>query len=106
MSSEGVTLVENAALALFLIVTAATFRTLMGPGRRSHLAMTAGTLGGIAFGVLVSAPISRWFGTDTSAICACLGMVLGWAVAWWFGRATLSFFPPGRRSSVGRAADS
>ena len=106
MSSEGVTLVEKTALVLFLIVTAAIFRTLIGPGRRQNLAMLAGTLGGMSFGVLVAAPISRWLGTDTSAICASLGMVLGWGVAWRFGRATLSFFPPGRRSSVGRAADS
>ena len=106
MSSEGVMLVEKTALVLFLIVTAAIFRTLLGPGRRRDRAMLAGTLGGISFGVLVSAPISRWLGTDTSAICASLGMVLGWGIAWRFARATLSFFPPGRRSSVGRAADS
>ena len=58
MNSEGVTLVMRAALVIFLIVEAAFFRALAGPGRGRGRIMLAGTLGGISFGVFVAYLIS------------------------------------------------
>ena len=81
MSSEGVTLVMRAALGIFLIVVASFFLALFGPGRRRGRIMLAGTLGGISLGVFVAYLISHWIRTDVSAICAVLGMPLGWGVS-------------------------
>jgi hypothetical protein len=76
---------SRAAPVIVLILVAAFFRALVGPGRRRGLIMQAGTLGGISFGVGV-ALISHWVKTDGSAICACLGMSLGLAAGWRFAR--------------------
>ena len=69
-----------------LIVVGAIFRALVGPRRKHGLIILAGTLGGMSFGVLVAAPISRWLKTDVSPPCASLGMPLGWTVSWLFAR--------------------
>jgi hypothetical protein len=68
MSHEGITLVARALLVGFLIIAGATFRALVGPGRRRGRIMLAGTLGGISFGVLVAYPVSHWLKTDASTI--------------------------------------
>jgi hypothetical protein len=86
MSDEGIRLVARTLLVGFLIVVAAIFRTLVGPGRRRGEIMLAGTLGGISFGVLVAYLISKLFEIEASAVCACLGMTLGWCVSWRFAR--------------------
>ncbi len=86
MSSEGVTLVSRAALVIFLIVVTSFFRVLVGPGRRRGFFMLAGTLGGMSFGAAVASFISRWVRMDVSVICACLGVSIGWGVAWLFAR--------------------
>jgi drug/metabolite transporter (DMT)-like permease len=86
MSNEGVALVSRAGLVIFLIIMGAIFRALVGPGRKRGEIMLAGTLGGLSLGVLVASPISRLLGTETSGVCACLGMVLGWGVAWLFAK--------------------
>lgn len=86
MSSEGVTLVMRAALVVLLIIVAATFRTLVGPGTKRGRIMLAGTLGGISFSVLLAYPISQWLKADASVICAVLGTWFGWGVAWLFAR--------------------
>jgi len=52
MSNEGVTLVRRPVLGFLLIVLAAIFGHLVGPGRRRGRVMLAGTLGGISFGVI------------------------------------------------------
>jgi hypothetical protein len=86
MSSEGVTLVSRAVLMVFMVVVAAFFRALVGPGKRRGRIMLAGTLGGISFGWLVASLVSQWLKTDVSVVCVCLGMVLGWGVCWLFAR--------------------
>ncbi len=86
MSAEGVMLIARAALVTSLIIAAATFRALVGPGKRRGRIMLAGTLGGIVFGVLIAYPISQWLKIDVSAVCACLGMTIGWTLSWLFGR--------------------
>jgi drug/metabolite transporter (DMT)-like permease len=88
MSAEGVTLIARATLVISLIIAAAIFRTLVGPGKRRGRIMLAGTLGGISFGVLIAYPISQWLKMDVSAVCACLGMTIGWTVSWLFARQT------------------
>jgi drug/metabolite transporter (DMT)-like permease len=86
MSAEGVMLIARAALVTSLIIAAATFRALVGPGKRRGRIMLAGTLSGIFFGVLIAYPISQWLKIDVSAVCACLGMTIGWTVSWLFAR--------------------
>jgi hypothetical protein len=86
MSHGGWTLVMRAMLVAFLIVVGATFRALVGPGKQRGLIMVAGTLGGVSFGVLTAYLMSHWTRTDASVLCACVGMSLGWGVAWVFAR--------------------
>lgn len=86
MSNEGVALIARVALVSAVIVVAALFRTLVGPGKRRGRIMLAGTLGGMSFGLLLSSPVSRWLATDASVVCSCLGIFLGWGVAWLFVR--------------------
>jgi multisubunit Na+/H+ antiporter MnhF subunit len=81
MSTEGVTLVTRAALLIFLGIVASVIRALIGRGKTRDRLMTAGTLGGIAFGLLLSYPLSYWFETDVSVLCVCCGLVLGWMVS-------------------------
>ena len=73
-------------LALALILIAAVFRVLVGPGKRRGRVLMLGTVGGLSFGVLVASFVSPRLGRDISAICACVGMVLGWTVSWRFSR--------------------
>jgi hypothetical protein len=86
MSHEGVTLVARAALVIFMIVVAAMFRALVGPGRKRGEIMMLGTLGGMSVGVLVAHPVSRWLQTDLSVIGAVLGITVGLSIAWRFAR--------------------
>jgi hypothetical protein len=86
MSTEGVTLVARAGILLLLTGAAALFRALIGRGRRADLMMLGGTLGGISLGVAVSYLISSWIRTDVSVICAVLGIITGWTIAWFFAR--------------------
>jgi drug/metabolite transporter (DMT)-like permease len=86
MSHEGVTLVMRVLLVAVLILITAIFRTVIGPGKRRGRIAMAGTLAGISFGLLLAHPVSQWVGTDLSVICACVGIVLGWAVSWVFAR--------------------
>jgi hypothetical protein len=80
MSTEGVTLITRAALVISLGIVASVFRALIGRGKTRDRLMTAGTLGGITFGLVLSYPVSHWLDTDTSVICVCFGMVVGWVV--------------------------
>jgi hypothetical protein len=86
MSAEGVTLVARAGLMIYLILAGSILRALVGPGRKRDLLMLAGTLGGMSAGVAIAYPLSRWLGSDVSAIGGCLGMSFGWALVWLFAR--------------------
>jgi membrane associated rhomboid family serine protease len=86
MSDEGVRLIMRAALVIALIIAAAFFRALVGPGKERGRIMLTGTLGGFISGVLLSYPIHQRFDMDVSVISASLGIVLGWAVAWTWAR--------------------
>ena len=86
MSHEGVTLISRVALVAVLIILTALVRVLVGPSRRRGLYMGMGTLGGMSTGVAVASLMSRWITTDVSAICAVLGILAGWGVAWFFAR--------------------
>ena len=69
-----------------LIVAAAYVRVLVGSSRKRGLYMGVGALGGLSAGVAVAALISPWVMRNVSVVCACLGIVAGWAVAWRFAR--------------------
>jgi hypothetical protein len=86
MSGEGVRLVSRAALLVVVILLTAAFRTMVGPSRQRGRIVAAGTVGGLALGVFVSAPLSRWLGAETSAIAATMGMIVGWSISWMFAR--------------------
>jgi hypothetical protein len=86
MNHAGTTLIMRAALLLFLILAAAFFRTLVGPGRKRGGVMLIGTLGGTSLGVFLGSLVSPWLKVDTSAICASIGIVVGWTVSWIFAR--------------------
>jgi len=81
MNHEGVALIARAVLVLAMIVTAAASRAYAAPGRRGHAFMLAGTLVGITSGVAVAPLISRFAGTDVSALTASFGVMTGWVVA-------------------------
>jgi hypothetical protein len=86
MTDEGVRFVSRLALVIVLILVGAMFRTLAGPGQKRNRIMTLGTVCGVTAGVLLSSPVSRWFGADVSAIGACIGIVLGLSVSWLYAR--------------------
>jgi drug/metabolite transporter (DMT)-like permease len=86
VSHEGITLISRVALVAVLIIVTALVRVLVGPSRRRGLYMGIGTLGGMSTGVAVASLMSRWITTDVSAVCAVLGILAGWAVAWLFAR--------------------
>ncbi len=86
MSDEGIRLLSQLALMALLIIATAAMRTIVGPGKRRGRIMTAGTFGGLAFGIAIATPVSRWYGGDVSAIVWCLSIVLGWAVSWQFAK--------------------
>lgn len=73
MSDEGVRLIMRAALVGFLIVAAAIFKVLVGPGKKRGRIMLVGTLAGFSSGVLMSYPIHERFDVEFSVILACLG---------------------------------
>jgi hypothetical protein len=70
------------ALVLYLIVVGSIFGVLVGQGKRRGRIMLAGTLGGISGGVFVAYVLFHWTNVDLSEILACVGMTVGWAVAW------------------------
>lgn len=86
MSPEGIVLVTRVSLIACLIVVAAVFRYLVGPSKRRGLFMLAGTLRGLSAGVAVAYLISPLLKIDISAISACVGMTLGWGVAYLLAR--------------------
>jgi hypothetical protein len=86
MSNEGVTLISRMALVAVLIVAAAIVRVLVGPSRKRGFYMGVGALGGMSAGIAVASLISRLAMRDVSVVCACLGIVAGWGVAWRFAR--------------------
>ena len=86
MSSEGVTLISRIAVVAVLIVAAAIVRVLVGPSRKRGAYMGIGALGGLSAGVAVGSLISTAATRDISVVCACLGIVAGWGVAWRFAR--------------------
>lgn len=86
MSDEGARLIMRAALVVVLIVAAAFFKVLVGPGKGRGRIMLVGTLAGFSSGVLLSYPTHERFDVELSVILACLGLVLGWGVAWIWAR--------------------
>ena len=86
MTDEGIRLVSRFALLVVLILAGAAVRTMVGPSKRRGRIMTIGNLGGLTAGVLLAWPVSRWLGTDVSAIGACIGMIAGWGVSWSYAK--------------------
>jgi hypothetical protein len=86
VSSAGLTLIARAVFVLLAIVVTAVARVLVGRGRQREEIMMVGTLGGLASGIFVAYLISFGIKTDVSVICAFLGIVFGWGVAWRFAR--------------------
>jgi len=86
MSAQGVTLITRVALVAVLIIAAAFVRVLVGPSRRRGVVMGIGALGGLSAGVAVAWLISPWVASNVAPICASLGIVAGWGVAWLFAR--------------------
>jgi hypothetical protein len=86
MSDEGVRILSRAALVFVLIFVTAAFRTIYGPSKQRGRFMLAGTVGGLATGLITAPFLSRALGFDVSTLAACGGVVLGWSVAWVFAR--------------------
>jgi hypothetical protein len=86
LSTEGVRFIAKAAVVLYLMTVATIFKRLVGPGQRRGQIMLAGTLGGFAAGVLAAYPMNSWLDTETSVVCVCVGLTVGWAMAWRFAR--------------------
>ena len=86
MSHEGVMLISRTALVGLLIVAGAFVRVGVGRSRKRGLYMGIGALGVLSAGVAVAALISPLIMRNVSVVCACLGIVAGWGVAWRFAR--------------------
>ena len=86
MSHEGVGLISRVVLVAVLIIVTAFVRVLVGPSRRRGLYMGIGTVGGMSTGVAVASLMPQGTKTDVLAICAVLGILAGWGVAWLFAR--------------------
>ena len=86
MSTEGVTLLWKVALAVVLAVATAFVRAVIGPSQKRGFFMAIGTLCGMATGIAVASLLSSWIATDISVVCAILGIIAGWGVAWLFAR--------------------
>jgi hypothetical protein len=86
MSHEGVVLIMRSALVLFLILSAAFFRALVGPSRKRGEVMALGTLGGLSAGVFIAFVLSPRLAFDASAVSGVFGMVLGMTVSWRFAK--------------------
>jgi len=86
MSDEGVGLIMRVALVIGLIVAAALFKVLVGSSKRRGRIMLVGTLAGLSSGVLLSLAIHERFDVELSVILACVGVVLGWGIAWIWAR--------------------
>ena len=86
MSHEGLILIARAALVAYLIACGALFRALIGRGPKRDLLMLIGTVAGVALGIFLAYALSPLFGMDASAVFACLGMSLGWFLAWRIAR--------------------
>ena len=86
MNDNGVWLISRFALVIVLAVVGSLFRSLVMPGRNHDRLFRAGSVGGIAAGVGLAYPLSRWLETDVSAIGAVVGMCLGWGVVTLFAR--------------------
>ena len=86
MSHDEIMLISRVAVVAVLIILTALVRVLVGPSRTRALYMGIGTLGGMSTGVAVASLMSRWITTDVSALCAVLGILAGWGVAWLFAR--------------------
>lgn len=84
LSEEGVRLLSRGALLAVLVLVTAFARTIVGRNPKRNVGMLMGTLGGMAAGIAVAAPLSRLFGTDVSSLSAICGVILGWAVAYQF----------------------
>jgi hypothetical protein len=86
LSDEGVRLLSRVALTVVFILVSATVRTMIGPSKRRGRIMGMGTIGGLALGIVMAYPVSRWFGADVSAISACIGVIVGWSISWQYAR--------------------
>ena len=86
MSDEGIRLVSRLALVLAIILVTAAVRTAVGPGRQRARVMAAGTVGGMALGLLASVTLSKWIAADVSSLSALGGVIVGWTIAWLFAR--------------------
>ena len=84
LSDEGVRLLSPGALVVVMVVVTAFARTLVGRNPKRHVRMFLGTIGGLAAGIWMGAPLSAWIGSDVSSLSAVGGVFVGWAVAYQF----------------------
>lgn len=99
MSHEGFVLAIRVAVVLSLIFIGALIRTFIGPSRQRGLIMGAGTLGGLAAGVMLGYLLPSSLKMRESAILAVWCLLLGESVAWFFARK----FPRESHEPIARA---
>ena len=86
MSHEGFVLIVRGAVVLSLILVGAIVRTFIGPSKRRGGVMSVGGLGGMAFGVAFSYLVPSSLKMQESVVFASIGIMFGFAVAWFFAR--------------------
>lgn len=85
-TDEGIRLLSRGAVVFVVVLATAFARTVAGGNRKRHFLMAMGTVGGLVAGVASGALLSARIGTDLSSVSAICGVLLGWMVAYRFGR--------------------
>jgi hypothetical protein len=86
VSHEGFVFIVRVAVVLALILFGAIVRTFIGPSKERGRVMGLGMLAGMAVGVAISYLVPSHLKMQESAVFALSGMLLGFAVAWFFAK--------------------
>jgi hypothetical protein len=62
------------------------YRTLVGSNKKRVRMLLVGTVGGFWLGWILCSQLSEGAESDVSDVCAGLGGLIGWGVAWLFAR--------------------
>jgi len=83
MSSDSILRV---CVMIFLLAMALVLRPLVGANKKRVRMLVVGTVSGFWLGWILCSQLSEGAESDVSDLCAGLGGLIGWGVAWLFAR--------------------